>query len=1154
MSVHNSEHNSPINFDQDDDVHDPVTRISKLDISDPLHLHPNDTTALTVGSIKLKETENYQVWSCAMILALKGKNKIGFIDGSCKRSNTYDVLETLPDVRSAYATISSEESHRVVVGSIVGEGSGLNNDRPSGGSGLVCENYGFNGHTIDRCFKIIGYPGDFGKKKYGQNVKKQGVTNNNYVGKSSSSGFTDEQMATLISLIKDNKVGKNVQANMAGANQHMTYTDKELDNVIDISHLKIKVGHPNGTEAYISKIGNLKLSNGLTLYDVMVIPEYYDLNLKNVLGIGEQCEGLYYYSDKGIKSNSSTLKFQCMLSQHDWHCRLGHPAYPILNVLKDSLNFDKRDNTDCCEICQRAKQTREPFPLSDHKFFLTVVDDYTRAVWVYLIKSKDEVSHFITVFYNLIKNQFKRKIKVFRSDNGTEFVNQSVSKLCSDKGIIHQTSCVYTPQQNRIVERKHRHLLNVVRLPSSVLNEKSPYEMIYKKCPTLFHLRVFGCLCFATVVNNNDTDVKFFENIFPFKDFEVGKNYSTNVLQDVNHINFFDIEYPEIPNDDERVANDLNKGKSHSSSSSESGNNINTADFLVDSRNDVDSSNDFVATQNEEVATLEENVLSEDDLAPVVPYVVNGVEYRNGYYLRQESAQKDVERAFGVLQGCWGLIQQPACAYEVNALRRIMYAGIIMHNMILEDQNMSVVDLNHVYSNPARGVVLVLVLCCCGADVAAKNGCYSVTTPSSLMILLLNQREPKTYFEASKYSHWIDVMNQEMSDLLRNGTWELVELPEGRKATESKWIYKIKFMSSGEIDRYKARSVAQGFRQKEGIDYEETFSLVVKMSDKGVFLALLVYVDDIIITCNSVFEIEKFKVFLKSKFMIKDLGKLKYFLGIEVVDTDKGICLNQRKYVLDLLSDYDYQKLMGKLIYLTNTRPYISYVVHCLSQFMHSPLTSHLKIAFKILRYLKSCPGLGVHITKTSGMFLTAYSDADWAKCVVTRKSVTGYCIFLNNSLVSWKSKKQNTLSKSSTEAEYRALASVTSEVIWILKFLKDLQIENHLPVSLHCDSNSAIKIVACQPNILIKGLDTVQHLDLVKKIRRLMRRLELIYVQNEQSCLEDEHSQCCEIDDFDDMCEHLMKSPPKEEEYLEEYLEEDCELEFVECDDIDVV
>ncbi|GJS07784.1 ALP1-like protein [Tanacetum coccineum] len=147
-----------------------------------------------------------------------------------------------------------------------------------------------------------------------------------------------------------------------------------------------------------------------------------------------------------------------------------------------------------------------------------------------------------------------------------------------------------------------------------------------------------------------------------------------------------------------------------------------------------------MASANNDINVLDNSPLFDDlldDLAPVVPYVVNRVQYRNGYYLadgiypewasffksftvatdpkhtyfkqRQESARKDVERAFGVLQGRWRLIQQPARAYEVNTLRRIMYAGIIMHNIILEDQNMSVVDWKHAYSNPARSLQTVWI-------------------------------------------------------------------------------------------------------------------------------------------------------------------------------------------------------------------------------------------------------------------------------------------------------------------------------------------------------------------------------------------------------------------------------------------------------------
>ncbi|GJR28963.1 ribonuclease H-like domain-containing protein [Tanacetum coccineum] len=139
---------------------------SNLVVSSPLHLHLNDYATLTVVPVKLKGTENYQVWSCAMLLPLEGKNKIGFIDGTCKRSNTDEVL--------ARDRVNEVESHRVVASS---SSSGtpfpsvsvilvINSKvRPNGGSALVCENCGFNGHTIDRCFKIMGYPADFEKKE-----------------------------------------------------------------------------------------------------------------------------------------------------------------------------------------------------------------------------------------------------------------------------------------------------------------------------------------------------------------------------------------------------------------------------------------------------------------------------------------------------------------------------------------------------------------------------------------------------------------------------------------------------------------------------------------------------------------------------------------------------------------------------------------------------------------------------------------------------------------------------------------------------------------------------------------------------------------------------------------------------------------------------
>jgi hypothetical protein len=264
------------------------------------------------------------------------------------------------------------------------------------------------------------------------------------------------------------------------------------------------------------------------------------------------------------------------------------------------------------------------------------------------------------------------------------------------------------------------------------------------------------------------------------------------------------------------------------------------------------------------------------------------------------------------------------------------------------------------------------------------------------------------------------------------------------------------------------------------------YSLFTKFNDSS-FTTLLVYVDDIVLAGNDISEIHNVKSFLNDRFKIKDLGPLRYFLGLEVARSKQGILLNQRKYTLELLEDsgnlaakssltpYDaslklhnsnsplyndetqYRRLIGRLIYLTTTRPDISFAVQQLSQFVSKPQQVHYQAAIRVLQYLKNAPAKGLFYSATSNFKLSGFADSDWATCPTTRKSVTGYCVFLGSSLISWKSKKQSTVSKSSTEAEYRALASLTCELQWLMYLFKDLHISFPSAASVFCDNKSAI-------------------------------------------------------------------------------------------------
>lgn len=154
-----------------------------------------------------------------------------------------------------------------------------------------------------------------------------------------------------------------------------------------------------------------------------------------------------------------------------------------------------------------------------------------------------------------------------------------------------------------------------------------------------------------------------------------------------------------------------------------------------------------------------------------------------------------------------------------------------------------------------------------------------------------------------------------------------------------------------------------------------------------------------------------------------------------------------------------YQRLVGKLIYLSHTRPDIAYAVSVVSQFMHSPKEVHLQAVHHVLHYLKANPSKGILFKRNTGLVLEAYTDADYAGSVVDRRSTSGYCTFLGGNLVTWRSKKQNVVARSSAEAEFRAMAQGVRELFWLKIILEDLKVKWEGPMKLYYDNKSEISI-----------------------------------------------------------------------------------------------
>ncbi|KAL0368159.1 UNVERIFIED_CONTAM: Retrovirus-related Pol polyprotein from transposon RE2 [Sesamum calycinum] len=352
--------------------------------------------------------------------------------------------------------------------------------------------------------------------------------------------------------------------------------------------------------------------------------------------------------------------------------------------------------------------------------------------------------------------------------------------------------------------------------------------------------------------------------------------------------------------------------------------------------------------------------------------------------------------------------------------------------------------------------------------------------------------------------------------LKNNQTWTLIALPNEKKAISSRWVYKLKMNPDGTVNCYKARLVAKGYSQIEGIDYTDSFSPLPTVTVR-LFLGIAAahswpvhqldinnaflhgFLDEeVYMTPPDGYSappgqedlISEIKQYLDALFTIKDLGYAKYFLGLEIARSTKGMSITQHKYAMDIITDSGmvsatsvsmplplglklsatsgnflkepdkFRRLIGRLLYLGFTRPDLSFALQQLSQFLQHPTDQHWTAALHIVRYLRA-PDTGLFFPASNSLHLSAYTDADWGACVDSRRSVTGYFVFLGSSLISWKSKKQNSVSSSSAEAEYRAMAATVCELQWISFLLRDLCVPVATPIPFWCDNQAVLHITA---------------------------------------------------------------------------------------------
>ena len=916
----------------------------------------------------------------------------------------------------------------------------------------------------------------------------------------------------------------------SGASNHITGNKNLLSNIRAADH-HTAVCFANGTIGETQAIGDALLETDratIVLKDVLYIPtaaaNLFSITTATGRGtkfnFGPTCcsirqhgrdigaakrgpNGLYYIPSlrEGATALAATPKPE---TAELWHRRFGHLGYHNLEALVredmvDGIKVPERDfkaqKAAVCKPCILAKHHQAPFPTSKResteplellhmdlcgpmpvpslggsKYVATFLDDFSKLSIVRIITYKSETTTTVREVLHLLENQAKRRVQAIRTDNGREYVNTELTQYLKSRGILHQTTVPYTPEQNGTAERLNRTLMERARamlsdaeLPKELWAEavntanyircrspaakklRTPWELFFGQKPDVSHMRTFGATAYSHIPE------------------EKRQKLDNRSIRGV-------MELPEEPPDSDQPPapqpqTTLRRSTRAPRPPSEWWKQPTAAGANASFSSKRDTANATSATLVEP-DTYEEAMASEE--------------------AEQWQQAMDEEIASLMANRTWTLEELPPGlqAIPVKWVFKVKTAangGAERYKARLVAKGYRQregIDFDEVFAPVSKYATLRTLL----AIVAAED-------------LELHQLDIKTAF--------------------LNGTIEediYLQQPPGYKEGPGnlachlhRALYGLRQAPRQWHARLKQELEAFGFTESE--------------ADPGLFsyhnkedtIHLLVYVDDILIAAQSLSSVEWAKSKVMTAFEARDLGEAQTYLGmlIERDRTRQSLKLSQQRMTTQLLSKYQmqdakpksvpltastkltkdegepldkhkygYSQLIGSLMYLAVcTRPDIAQAVGALARYMTTPTTIHWAAALGVLRYLAGTRGQGICFGRgNSSDQLLGYCDSDYAGDLDTRRSTTGYVFILNGGAITWSSRRQQTVAASTTEAEYMAAAAATKEALWLRKLINDLQ-RTVSTITIRADNQGAVKLLKNPiTSLRSKHIDVIYH------------------------------------------------------------------------------